>query len=142
MSAILDPSTKGGAHALERLASEKIGWLTTVTPDGLPQSAPIWFLWTGDEIFLYSHRTAKRNANLATNQQVSFNLNTDVEGDDVLTMEGTARLDPTGPRYSDHPAYVARYDEKLKGYGWEAEYFEREYPHVIRVTPTRWRGVG
>jgi hypothetical protein len=57
-------------------------------------------------------------------------------------MEGTARFDPTGPRYSDHPAYVAKYDSKLKGYGWEPDYFEREYPHVIRLTPTRWRGIG
>jgi PPOX class probable F420-dependent enzyme len=142
MTATLDPSTKAGAHMLERLANEKIGWLTTVTPDGLPQSAPVWFLWVGDEVFLYSFKTAKRNRNLAANPRVSFNLNTDVEGDDVVAMEGTARFDPSGPRYSDHPDYVAKYDSKLKGYGWEADYFEREYPHVIRITPTRWLGVG
>jgi PPOX class probable F420-dependent enzyme len=142
MTATPDPSTKAGAHALERLASEKIGWLTTVNAKGQPQSSPIWFLWTGDEIFLYSHKAAKRNANIPERPQVSFNLNTDVEGDDVVAMEGTARFDPTGPRYSEHPAYLAKYADKLAGYGWEPEYFEHEYPVIIRIAPTRWRGVG
>ncbi len=139
MTATLDPSTKAGAHALERLTTEQIAWLTTVNPDGLPQTSPIWFLWAGDEIFLYSHKTAKRNGNIQVNPQVSFNLNTDDTGDDVVTMEGTARLDPDGPRYSDHPEYVAKYQARLRGYGWEPEHFERDYPHVIRVTPGRWR---
>ena len=139
MTATLDPSTKGGARALERLTTDKIGWLTTVNAEGQPQSSPIWFLWTGDEIFLYSHKTAKRKANIEANPHVSFNLNTDVDGGDVVTIEGTARLDTAAPRYSEHRAYVARYAGWLKDYGWEPEYFEREYPHAVRVTPTRWR---
>lgn len=139
MTATLDPSTKGGAHALERLASEKIGWLTTVNAKGQPQSSPIWFLWTADEIFLYSHKTAKRNANIQGNPRVSFNLPTDAGGGDIVTMGGTARFDPTGPRCSEHPAYLAKYGDRLKEYGWEPEYMEREYPVIVRITPTRWR---
>ena len=33
----------------ERLRSEPIMWMTTVTPDGRPQPSPIWFLWSGAE---------------------------------------------------------------------------------------------
>ena len=42
MSATIDPSTKGGSRALERLASDKIGWLTTVKGDGQPQDHRRW----------------------------------------------------------------------------------------------------
>lgn len=139
MTATLEPSTNGGVRALERLTTEKIGWLTTVNPDGQPQSSPIWFLWTDDEIFLYSHKTAKRNGNIHDNPRVSFSLHTDAGGGDVVTMEGTARFDPEGPRCSEHPAYLAKYGDWLKEYGWEPEYMEREYPVIVRITPTRWR---
>jgi len=41
----LDPATEGGAMALGRLDTELMAWVTTVNPDGQPQSSPIWFLW-------------------------------------------------------------------------------------------------
>ena len=50
----LDGSTKTGARALERLETEVIGWLTTTNPDGQPQSSPIWFLWTNEDVLIYS----------------------------------------------------------------------------------------
>jgi len=139
MTATLDPSTKVGAHALERLETETMGWVTTVTPEGQPQSQPIWFLWTGDEVFLYSHKNAKRNRNIEADPRVSFNLNTDPGGDDVVAMEGTARFDLDGPLCSQYPAYFAKYAHKLEEYGWAPDYMDREYPFIIRITPTRWR---
>jgi len=140
MTATLDPSTEGGAHALERLATERMGWLTSVAPDGQPQSLPIWFIWTDGEVFLYSRKTAKRNANIEADPRVSFNLDTRKDGDDVVAMEGTARFDPDGPLCSQYPEYLAKYRDKLEEYGWEADYMDRVYPVIIRVTPNRWRG--
>ena len=44
----------------ERLATEEIAWLTTVTGKGQPQSSPIWFLWDGESFWLRSQEhTAK-----------------------------------------------------------------------------------
>jgi PPOX class probable F420-dependent enzyme len=134
-----DPATPAGARALARLAGDKIGWLTTVDADGQPQSSPIWFLWLDDEIFFYSRRTARRNAILREHPAVAFNLNTDASGDEVVTMEGIARFDETGPPSSQHPAYLAKYLSAIEGYGWDAAYFDREYPFVVRIAPTRWR---
>ena len=139
MSGALDSSTPAGARALERLETEPIGWLTTVNPDGQPQSSPIWFLWADGEILLYSHRRAPRNDNIAERPQVAFNLNTDVTGDEVVTMEGIARIDASGPRTSANPAYLDKYRGRIDGYGWTVDWFEGEYPLVIRITPTRWR---
>jgi PPOX class probable F420-dependent enzyme len=139
MPTTLDPSTKDGARALDQLATDKIGWLTTVTPDGQPQSTPIWFLWTDGEVIVYSFKTAKRNANLETNPRVAFNLHTDPGGGDVVSMEGTARFDPDGVRSSQNPAFQAKYGDWLKEYDWTPEYFEGEYPVTTRITPVRWR---
>lgn len=41
---IFDPETPKGAHALERLGSSMAAWLTTVSPDGQPQSMPVWYV--------------------------------------------------------------------------------------------------
>ena len=136
-----DPSTEGGARALERLgsASELIGWLTTTNPDGQPQSSPIWFLWVDDEVLVYSGKRAPRNGNVADRPLVSFNLNSDPVGGDVVTMEGEARVDLSYPPADHVAAYIAKYQGLLDDYGWTAGYFAAEYPLAILVRPTRWR---
>ena len=135
----LDPATESGAHALERLETELMGWMTTVNPDGQPQNSAIWFLWRDGEILVYSHIRAPRNANVEANPHVSFNLNTDLGGDDVVTMEGEARIDLGLPPCSDDPAFQARYRASIVGYGWTPESHAANYPVPIVIRPTRWR---
>ena len=48
-----------------RLDRELVGWLTTVSGAGGPQSSAVWFLREGDSILLYSSSTATRLGNLA-----------------------------------------------------------------------------
>jgi len=52
---------------------------------------------TGDHILLYSQTTAPRLVNIAADPKVAFNLHTDAGGGSVVSMEGTARIDPDGP---------------------------------------------
>ena len=139
MPTTLDPSSPAGARTIERLGTELIGWLTTTNPDGQPQSSPIWFLWIDDEIVIYSGKRAPRNENVADRPRVSFNLNTDAVGGDVVTMEGEALVDLTYAPADQVPAYIAKYQALLDDYGWTAAYFAAEYPLAIRVRPTRWR---
>ena len=139
MTASLDPADAKHARALERLAEEKIAWLTTVDPDGQPQASPIWFLWDAGEILLFSDRRARRNGNLADHPLVAFNLNTDAGGGSVLSMEGTARFVEDEPRSSTNAGYQAKYGGWIAEYGWSTEWFEEHYPYAIRITPTRWR---
>jgi PPOX class probable F420-dependent enzyme len=134
-----DPTTKAGARTIERLDGELIGWLTTLNPDGQPQSSPIWFLWVDGEVLIYSGKRAPRNDNVAARSLVSFNLNTDAIGGDVVTMEGDALVDLTYAPADQVPAYVAKYQGLLDDYGWTPAYFAAEYPLAIRVRPTRWR---
>ena len=135
----LDPSTEAGATALERLETELMAWMTTLDPDGQPQSSPIWFLWRDGEILVYSHVRAPRNANVEANPRVAFNLNTDPDGEAVVTMEGMARIDPGLPLASADPAFQAKHGHMIDGYGWTREWHAETYPVPIVIAPTRWR---
>ena len=136
-----DATVEVGGRALERLRTELIAWLTTVTPDGQPQSMPIWFLWTDDgEILVYSHRTAVRNRNLEANPRISFHLSDDGVGGDVVTLEGEARIDTAYPQGESNPAYLAKYGGLLAEYSWSPAYFSERYNVPVLIRPTKLRG--
>ena len=136
---MIDPTDPKGAHALERLERERTAWLTTVTPDGRPQTMPVWFLWEDGSILVYSFRTAVRNRNVAANPHVTFVLNTDDEGEDLVIIEADAALVPDEVQGKDNPAFLTKYQPLLDQYGWTHERFSADYPHPIRITPTRVR---
>lgn len=136
---MIDRTDPMGAHAIERLERERTGWLTTVTPDGQPQTMPVWFLWQDGEILVYGRRRAVRNANLAANTRVAFVLNTDDEGADLVIIEGEATVVPNERAAADNETYIAKYRSLIEGYGWTPESFSTDYPHTIRIRPTRVR---
>jgi PPOX class probable F420-dependent enzyme len=136
---VLDPSQPAHAHASQRLHSERVAWLTTVRADGQAQSTPVWFLWDGETFLLYSQPDAQKVRNLAANPKVSLHLNDDGTGDDVVTVEGTAAVDPQGPRADRVDGYLAKYQAAIEQLGYEPGPFARTYSTVIRVRPTRAR---
>lgn len=135
----LDQSTEAGARALELLETEIIGWLTTVNSEGQPQSSPIWFRWRDGEVLIYSHKRAPRNANIEANPLVAFNLNSDREADEYVTLDGEARIDLRIQPSSADPAYQAKYGHLIDRYGWTPDWLSANYPVPIVVRPTRWR---
>jgi PPOX class probable F420-dependent enzyme len=137
---VIDPTTKAGARALERLEREAVLWLTTVNRDGQPQASPVWFLWVDGEIILYSRADTPRAANIRANPRVAANLDGDGEGGDVVSIEGEARIARERATLADvPPAYVEKYAEKLAAYGWTMESMLVDYPAEIRIRPTRVR---
>jgi PPOX class probable F420-dependent enzyme len=133
---IFDPTTERGARARERLATERVAWLTTVTADGQPQTMPIWFLWANGELLIYSDRRARRNANIEANPRVSLHLD-DRPGDIGVVIEGEAGIDHDAPGVPDNPAYLTKYGSVIDAdYGGPAA-FSRTYAIPIRITPTR-----
>jgi PPOX class probable F420-dependent enzyme len=71
----------------ERLATEEIAWLTTVTGKGQPQSSPIWFLWDGESFWLRSQEHAAKVRNIGGNPRVSLHLSDDGHGGNVVTVD-------------------------------------------------------
>ncbi|HEU5113342.1 MAG TPA: pyridoxamine 5'-phosphate oxidase family protein, partial [Acidimicrobiia bacterium] len=82
-----------------QLDEDLVGWLTTVTPDGQPQSSVVWFLRDADDLLVYSRPDATKLTNIATNAKVAFNLRGDDVADAVATFEATAMIvdSPTPP---------------------------------------------
>ena len=136
---MLDPSNQAQARAAERLRDEHVAWLTTVRADGQPQSTPVWFLWDGRTFLLYSQPGAQKVRNVTANPKVSLHLGDDGAGDDVVTFEGTATVEPGTPRADRVEEYLAKYQTAIEALGYEPGPFARTYSMAIRVRPTRVR---
>jgi PPOX class probable F420-dependent enzyme len=136
---ILDPGQPKHVAAEQRLQAEKIIWLTTVASSGQPQSTPVWFLWEAGEFLIYGARNSPKMASITASPRVGLHLEGNGRGGDNVIFEATARFDPDGPAADTVPAYLSRYQEFIDAYNWTAASFARDYPHVIRATPTRAR---
>ena len=134
----LDPGHREAADAIERLKSERAGWLTTVAPDGTPQSSPIWFIWDDDDLYLYSRRSP-RVSNIRQSPRVSFNLDGNRLGGKVVVLEGTAFIDEEAPPVHENEQYLEKYGPVMAERDWSPDWFAENYPVFIRVQPTRFR---
>jgi PPOX class probable F420-dependent enzyme len=134
---MLDQSTPTGAKGLALLEDALVVWLTTVRPNGQPQTSPVWFVVDNDEFLIYSLDGTARTSNIAANPRVSLNLDSKA-GADVVAIEGTARI-VDGPPSTAHAEYQEKYREAITDIGHTPESFEERYSVVIRVTPQRWR---
>ena len=61
-------------------------WLTTTDSQSVPQPRPVWFLWDGDEILLYSLESP-RARNIADHPRVSLNLDGNGLGGDIVITD-------------------------------------------------------
>ena len=126
-------------EVLGRLDAEPIVWLTTVRPNGQPQTSPVWFLRRGDEYIIYSLPDTARVSNIRSNPLVSLNLDGNGRGGAIVTIEGIARIDHDLPPANDDAAYVAKYRSFMARNGWTPEVFADRYSTPVVVTARRGR---
>ena len=136
---MLDPTTGAGGRAERRLREEEVAWLTTVRPDGQPQSVPIWFLWDGDTLLLYSRPGQQKLKNIGQNSRVGLNLNSNARGGDVVRVEGTAEIVADVPPANEVGEYLEKYRQAIARIGFDPDSFARAYSVALRVTPARWQ---
>ncbi len=125
------------AHVDERLRKNLIIWLGSVRPDGRPHLVPVWFLWDGKQILLFSQPNTQKIRNLQQNTNVILALDDTKDGEDVVMLEGKAEFLNDPAVNATLPAYAAKYDSELKSEGYTAAAMAAEYSQAIRITPTR-----
>jgi PPOX class probable F420-dependent enzyme len=135
---MFDLETPAGVRADHRLRTEQILWLVTVRPDGQPQASPVWFLWDGQAFLVFSQPTARKLRNLAANPRVAVHLDSDGAGGDVVTIEGTATVEPEPPA-GKLEAYLAKYRRGIESIGSTAEQLTKDYSVAITIRADRAR---
>ncbi|HUP27425.1 MAG TPA: pyridoxamine 5'-phosphate oxidase family protein [Chloroflexia bacterium] len=132
----LDLSQPKQAHTDQRLRTDAIIWLGTVRPGGRPHLVPVWFLWDGDTILIFSKNDHKIR-NLQGNNRVMLALDDTKGGGDVVMVEGEATLLERGSVTPALPAYAQKYAQQLAQYKWTGESMGREYTEPISITPAK-----
>lgn len=126
------------AHVEARLRTNLMAWLTTVRPDGRPDSVPVWFVVRADEtILVYSEPGKLKLSNISHNPRVSLGLDVTDIGRDVIRLDGTAEHVPGFPACDQVPEYVAKYTERIGAIFGTPANFAQKFPEAILITPSR-----
>lgn len=133
---MVDTSTEAGSLLDARLREEQIIWLTTVRADGQPQSVPVWFLWDGETILIYSRRNKQKLPNIEQNARVALHLNSDPDGIQVTRLQGRATIDPDQPTAEQVPEFIEKYRRGIARIGMTPDVFGRTLPVAVRIRPT------
>ena len=136
---MLDVTTEWGQHAEQRLRTNIIGWLTTVGLDGRPYTVPVWFLWDGNAVLIFSQPRKQKIRNLRKNARVTLALDDTKQGEDVVIVEGTAEVLDNPDISATLPAYVEKYGAMMQDMGSTPEAMAADFSVGIRVTPTKFR---
>ena len=120
----------------QHLVHGHIVWLTTVTPAGRPAPRPVWFLWDGATVTIYSMPDGAKLRHIAANDHVSLHFNCTPSGGDVVVISGRAEVLDGAPPPSQVPGLVDKYRESIQAMGYTPEWYD-SYNTAIRVTPER-----
>lgn len=133
---MLDLSNAKDRHVDERLRSDLMIWISTVKPDGGAHLVPVWFLWDGEHVYIFS-KPDQKIRNLQQNKSVMLGLDDTKGGNDPIMITGTAELLPHGEVTPAMPAYEEKYAERFAQYHWTGELMGKEYSEPIRITPRK-----
>lgn len=137
---MLDQTTEYGQRVARRLREERIAWLTTVRPDGTPLPSPIWFLWDGASVLIYSKPAQPKIRNIERSPRVAFHFDGDGRGGNIVVFTGAARIDSDAPPANLVAAYLEKYKLGIERIGMTPDSMAREYSVAIRVTLDKLRG--
>src|SRR5262249_25610238 len=103
-------------------------------------SVPVWFLWEGTTILIFSKPNNQKIRNLRQNDHVTLTLDDTKNGLDVVILEGTAELLEQRVEHAILQAFGEKYREGLQGIGVTVEEFITLYSQMKCVTPVRFLG--
>lgn len=121
--------------ALAAHAADLVLWLGTVTPSGRPTTRPVWFLYDGDDLLVFSEPGAAKVRHVRRNPRVVVSFPSDPAAASVRVVDGTAAVEETPP--SSFPAYLAKYESHYASVGYDRASFDATFHTLLRITPTR-----
>lgn len=136
---VIDEGTEKGARIAGRLRDELVAWLVTVAADGTPVPTPVWFLWDGESVLVYSQRDKPKLRHIAVNPRVALAMRTDEHGDDLAVITGDASIDTATPAADQLPAYLEKYRDEIARQDFDPAGFAAEYSVAVRVQLTKLR---
>jgi PPOX class probable F420-dependent enzyme len=138
---MIDLTSDFGKRAARRLMEEEIIWLTTTDKNGSPQPRPVWFLWDGETILIFSQPQAHKVSHIKNHARVALNLDSVDFGEDIVVILGDASIS-TSPVTEDEMAkYIEKYTRGLERINFTTEEFKSDYNLAIRITPIALRGI-
>jgi len=118
--------------AASRVSESRIGWLTTIRPDGSPHTTPVWFVFDEKDIWIATGRRNVKVANVRADPRVSIAV--DGSAAAPLVAEGRAELVEVA---ATSRAVVAAFAEKYDG--WDIGDESVDGPRVVvKVKVSRW----
>lgn len=135
------PSTPRPSIAVS-LERESIVWLSSVRPDGGPHVVPLWFLWDGESILVFSKPGAQKVRNVRAEPRVMVAVGEPGIDFDVELVDAVAELarEPTAGLLPD--AFARKYAGLADRAGITVDGFAAIYSQPIWIHPTRWLGWG
>ena len=139
---MIDFTSKHGRKAKRHLKQEYFIWLTTVDSHNAPQPRPVWFIWDGNELLIYSQPGAFKVKHISRNSNIALHFNTvDKNGDeDVIVFSGTAKIDKKVSPANQNSPYMRKYRGGIKSLGSTPQKFAEEYSIPIRIELISLRG--
>src|SRR5580700_3946170 len=125
-------------HVEARLHRNLMAWLTTVRPDGQPDSEPVWFLMRDDEaILVYSPPKKIKPRNISENPKVTLGLDVTDIGRDIIRIDGTAEHADDVPPADRQPQYAAKYAERIGAMFGTPPQFAELFSEALVIAPSR-----
>ena len=134
---MLDLQQTKDAHIDQRLRKELIIWLSSVKANGRPHLVPVWFLWDGQTILIFSQPSNQKMRNLKHNPHVMLALEALNGGEDIVMIEGDATIEQSAPDQQTLADYNAKYGEEMQAMNTDLEKMRKDYSEVIRIRPTK-----
>ncbi len=90
-------ATMTEAYREEFLAKTRYGYLTTLTPDGSPQTVPVWFDWDGQTVRIFTSIDSPKIKRIKHDPRITLLVSNDLsEGEAWVSFDGTAKIQLDG----------------------------------------------
>jgi nitroimidazol reductase NimA-like FMN-containing flavoprotein (pyridoxamine 5'-phosphate oxidase superfamily) len=94
-------------RANNRLAKEKVYWISTASREGRPHAAPVWGIWKTNRFYFETDPNSAKGRNLSNNPSLVVHVQ---DGNDTVILEGSARREKRAERLNQlRRDYVGKY---------------------------------